>query len=94
MKTMKFTKSGDGFCDSFSRMGKYAYWLAAGFDANADAETTENVIALFCGEKESGLNLVIRWQKRNGPAFFPNRKIYHLLPIPIDRRFFSGIMIT
>ena len=32
-------------------MGKYAYWLAAGFDADADAETTENVIALFCGEK-------------------------------------------
>ena len=32
-------------------MGKYAYWLAAGFDAAADFETTENVIALFCGEK-------------------------------------------
>ena len=39
--------------DSLSQymMGKYAYWLAAGFDGDADEETTENVIALFCGEK-------------------------------------------
>ena len=34
-----------------NKLIKYAYWLAAGFDAKADAETTENVIALFCGEK-------------------------------------------
>lgn len=30
--------------------GKYAYWLGAGIDANADAETIEKVIALFCME--------------------------------------------
>ena len=30
--------------------GPYAYWLAAGIDAAADAETIENVIALFCTE--------------------------------------------
>ena len=30
--------------------GQYAYWLAAGIDANADAETIDNVIALFCTE--------------------------------------------
>ena len=31
--------------------GKYAYWLAAGFDADADEETIKNVIELFCSEK-------------------------------------------
>ena len=31
-------------------VGPYAYWLAAGIDANADAETINNVIALFCLE--------------------------------------------
>ena len=31
-------------------VGPYAYWLAAGIDENADAETIENVIALFCLE--------------------------------------------
>ena len=31
--------------------GKYAYWLAAGFDADADEQTIENVIELFCSEK-------------------------------------------
>ncbi len=31
-------------------VGPYAYWLAAGFDAEADQETLENVIALFCLE--------------------------------------------
>ena len=30
--------------------GPYAYWLAAGIDADADEETIENVIALFCLE--------------------------------------------
>lgn len=30
--------------------GPYAYWLAAGIDANADAATIDNVIALFCTE--------------------------------------------
>lgn len=29
------------------------YWLAAGIDANADAETIDNVIALFCTENLS-----------------------------------------
>ena len=33
--------------------GAYAYWLAAGIDANADAETIDNVIALFCTENLS-----------------------------------------
>lgn len=33
--------------------GQYAYWLAAGIDANADAETIDNVIALFCNENLS-----------------------------------------
>ena len=33
--------------------GQYAYWLAAGIDANADAETIDNVIALFCTENLS-----------------------------------------
>lgn len=33
--------------------GPYAYWLAAGIDANADAETIDNVIALFCTENLS-----------------------------------------
>ena len=33
--------------------GRYAYWLAAGIDANADAETIDNVIALFCTENLS-----------------------------------------
>ena len=44
-------------------VGPYAYWLAAGIDAEADAETIENVIALFCLENmdcsthtESSLN--------------------------------------
>ena len=31
-------------------VGPYAYWLAAGFDVNADQETLENVVALFCLE--------------------------------------------
>ena len=31
-------------------VGPYAYWLAAGIDANADANTINNVIALFCLE--------------------------------------------
>ena len=31
-------------------VGPYAYWLAAGIDVNADAETVEDVIALFCLE--------------------------------------------
>ena len=31
-------------------VGPYAYWLAAGIDVNADAETIEKVIALFCLE--------------------------------------------
>ena len=31
-------------------VGPYAYWLAAGIDANADADTIKNVIALFCLE--------------------------------------------
>ena len=31
-------------------VGPYAYWLAAGIDANADADTIRNVIALFCLE--------------------------------------------
>ncbi|MBR1820854.1 MAG: hypothetical protein IJ769_04450 [Clostridia bacterium] len=31
-------------------VGPYAYWLSAGFDAAADAETEEKVIALFCLE--------------------------------------------
>ena len=31
-------------------VGPYAYWLAAGIDANADADTIHNVIALFCLE--------------------------------------------
>ncbi|MBP3721472.1 MAG: hypothetical protein J6J41_09080 [Clostridia bacterium] len=31
-------------------VGPYAYWLAAGIDANADAETINNVIGLFCLE--------------------------------------------
>ena len=31
-------------------VGPYAYWLAAGIDADADEETIENVIALFCLE--------------------------------------------
>lgn len=31
-------------------VGEYAYWLAAGFDANADEETVKNVIELFCLE--------------------------------------------
>ncbi|MBQ8072953.1 MAG: hypothetical protein IJ231_04215 [Clostridia bacterium] len=31
-------------------VGPYAYWLAAGIDANADADTIDNVIALFCLE--------------------------------------------
>ena len=30
--------------------GPYAYWLAAGIDANADEETIRKVIALFCLE--------------------------------------------
>ncbi|MCM1334559.1 MAG: hypothetical protein NC237_05845 [Eubacterium sp.] len=30
--------------------GKYAYWLGAGIDTNANAQTIENVIALFCLE--------------------------------------------
>ena len=30
--------------------GLYAYWLAAGIDANADEETIRKVIALFCLE--------------------------------------------
>lgn len=30
--------------------GPYAYWLAAGFPVNADAEMTKNVIELFCLE--------------------------------------------
>ena len=33
--------------------GRYAYWLAAGIDANADAETIDSVIALFCTENLS-----------------------------------------
>ena len=33
--------------------GQYAYWLAAGIDANADMETIDNVIALFCTENLS-----------------------------------------
>lgn len=28
--------------------GKYAYWLCAGIDGNADAKTLEDVISLFC----------------------------------------------
>ena len=31
-------------------VGPYAYWLAAGIDADADEETIEKVIALFCLE--------------------------------------------
>ena len=31
-------------------VGPYAYWLAAGIDEKADAETIHNVIALFCLE--------------------------------------------
>ena len=31
-------------------VGPYAYWLAAGIDEKADAETIDNVIALFCLE--------------------------------------------
>ena len=31
-------------------VGPYAYWLAAGIDADADADTINNVIALFCLE--------------------------------------------
>ena len=31
-------------------VGEYAYWLAAGFDANADEETVKDVIELFCLE--------------------------------------------
>ena len=31
-------------------VGPYAYWLAAGFDVNADQKTLEKVIALFCLE--------------------------------------------
>ena len=31
-------------------VGPYAYWLAAGIDEKADAETIEKVIALFCLE--------------------------------------------
>ena len=31
-------------------VGPYAYWLAAGVDADADQEALENVIALFCLE--------------------------------------------
>ena len=31
-------------------VGPYAYWLAAGIDADADEETIEDVIALFCLE--------------------------------------------
>ena len=30
--------------------GPYAYWLAAGFPADADAQMIENVITLFCEE--------------------------------------------
>ncbi len=30
--------------------GPYAYWLAAGFPVNADADMTQNVIRLFCLE--------------------------------------------
>ncbi|MBR6029512.1 MAG: hypothetical protein IKP40_10530 [Clostridia bacterium] len=44
-------------------VGPYAYWLAAGIDANADADTINKVIALFCLENmdysahtESALN--------------------------------------
>lgn len=33
--------------------GPYAYWLSAGIDANADAETISNVIELFCTENLS-----------------------------------------
>ena len=31
-------------------VGPYAYWLAAGFDVDADQKTLENVVALFCLE--------------------------------------------
>lgn len=31
-------------------VGPYAYWLSAGFDADADEETLKNVVALFCLE--------------------------------------------
>ena len=31
-------------------VGPYAYWLSAGFDADADEQTVKNVIALFCLE--------------------------------------------
>ena len=31
-------------------VGPYAYWLSAGIDAEADADTIEDVIALFCLE--------------------------------------------
>ena len=34
-------------------VGPYAYWLAAGIDANADADTIKNVIELFCLENMS-----------------------------------------
>lgn len=30
--------------------GKYAYWLSAGIDADADLETIDNCVALFCLE--------------------------------------------
>ena len=34
--------------------GPYAYWLSAGIDANADAQTIDNVIGLFVTENLSG----------------------------------------
>ena len=34
--------------------GPYAYWLSAGIDANADAQTIDNVIDLFVTENLSG----------------------------------------
>ncbi len=60
--------------------GPYAYWLAAGIDANADAETIDNVIGLFCLENMdysahtdavlsqiSGLGIVGSWQADLSP---------------------------
>ena len=61
-------------------VGPYAYWLAAGIDEKADADTIRNVIALFCLENMdysshadaalrqiSGLGFVGTWQADLSP---------------------------
>lgn len=46
-------ENGTTYSNLFDVILSDDYWLAAGIDANADAETIDNVIALFCTENLS-----------------------------------------